>query len=59
MTRSAAARISETADALLDWLHSRQQAVTADPPTPPDAVAVTGAAGGTDPAAAVDLPSAG
>ena len=60
MTRSAAARISATADALLDWLHSQQRAViTGSPtPTPADAAAVTEAATGTDPAAAVDLPPA-
>ena len=60
MTRSAAARIAATADALLDWLHSQQRAViTGSPtPTPADAAAVTEAATGTDPAAAVDLPPA-
>ena len=60
MTRSAAARIAATADALLDWLHSQQRAViTGSPtPTPADAAAVTEAAAVTDPAAAVDLPPA-
>ena len=60
MTRSAAARIAATADALLDWLHSQQRAViTGSPtPTPADAAAVAEAAAVTDPAAAVDLPPA-
>jgi hypothetical protein len=64
MTRSAAARISATADALLDWLHSQQRAVTAgSSQTPgdaaglaPDTAAVAEAS--TDAAAAVDLPPA-
>jgi len=60
MTRSAAARISETADALLDWLHSQQRAVITGSPTPADAAGLAAdtaavAEASTDLAPAADM----
>jgi hypothetical protein len=54
MTRSAAARISATADALLDWLHSQQRAVSTGSQTPADAAGP--AAASAEPAPAADTP---
>jgi hypothetical protein len=51
MTRAAATRISETADALLDWLRTQQRAVTAEPPTPADAAGPAEASAESAPAA--------
>ena len=52
MTRSAAARISATADALLDWLHSQQRALSTGSQTPADAAGPAEAS--AEPAPAVD-----
>jgi hypothetical protein len=52
MTRSAAARISATADALLDWLHSQQRALSTGSRTPADAAGPAEAS--AEPAPAVD-----
>ena len=52
MTRSAAARISATADALLDWLHSQQRALSTGSRTPADAAGP--AAASAEPAPAAD-----
>ena len=52
MTRSAAARIAATADALLDWLHSQQRALSTGSRTPADAAGP--AAASAEPAPAVD-----
>ena len=52
MTRSAAARIAATADALLDWLHSQQRALSTGSQTPADAAGPAEAS--AEPAPAVD-----
>jgi hypothetical protein len=44
MTRSAAARISETADALPEWLHSQQRALITGSSTPAEGLAEDAAA---------------
>jgi hypothetical protein len=51
MTRSAAARISATADALLDWLHSQQRALSTGSQTPADAAGPAEASAEPAPAA--------
>jgi len=52
MTRAAAERISATADALLDWLHSQQRALSTGSRTPADAAGP--AAASAEPAPAAD-----
>ena len=51
MTRLAAARISATADALLDWLHSQQRALSTGSQTPADAAGPAAASAKPAPAA--------
>ena len=51
MTRSAAARISATADALLDWLHSQQRALSTGSQTAADAAGPAEASAEPAPAA--------
>ena len=52
LTRTAAARVSATADALLDWLHSQQRALSTGSQTPADAAGP--AAASAEPAPAAD-----
>ena len=51
MTRAAAERISATADALLDWLHSQQRALSTGSRTPADAAGPAEASAEPAPAA--------